>query len=343
MTDIHHYITELLKGNVLPGEPPFSLDSNFRAVDREDYLSYLPALCRFIETEKDLFKRSIARLVLERIIPDKPDLAIANCLLKGLEDPDRITRDLLLSHIEPLLLPDGTNIEPIKQCVRKGDFLERTSALKALRAAPGIEGELFLLEVLRRTDNFWDIETIAVILGDIGSVFSLPVLMARLENETMETDELIYQALEKIASRLEMPSELREQLGNPDFWKVNWQGTKESFMGFMAMVTMISGNSDNPEAEDQLGEIFREEMHVDIAPFRTYRELRLCSNDEDMFGAMVGIEESLQSRILLEVALSNAGISESRESQFEGIYFNMLNDYLFTRLRRKIRFADDDF
>ncbi|TRW27089.1 hypothetical protein FMM05_00110 [Flavobacterium zepuense] len=343
MTDIDRYITQLLDGNVLPGEPPFSLDSNFRAVDREAYQSYLPVLCRFIETETDLFKRSIARLVLERIIPDKPDLATANCLLKGLEDPDRITRNSLLSHIEPLQLPEGTDLESIKECIRKGDFLVRSSALKALRAAPGIEGELFLLEVLRRTDNFWDIETIADILGDIGSVFSLPVLMARLENETAETDEDIYLALEKIASRLDMPKDLRAQLGDPDFWKVKWQGTKESFVGFMAMVALMSGNGDNPEAADQLGEIFREEMHVDIAPFQTYRELRLCSNDEDMFGAMVGIEESLQSRILLEVALSDTGISESRESQFEGVYFNMLNDYLFTRLRRKIRFADDDF
>jgi hypothetical protein len=62
-----------------------------------------------------------------------------------------------------------------------------------------------------------------------------------------------------------------------------------------------------------------------------------------MLGAMVGIGESLKSHILLEVALIDTGISESRETQLEGVYFNMLNDYLFTRLRRRISFADDDF
>lgn len=143
MTDAHYYITELLKGNLLPGEPPFILDTNFRAIDREDYQSYLPLLCHFIETEKEPYRKAVARLILERIIPDEPDLLTATCLLKGLESPDHITRDLLLSHIAPLRLPEGTDLHLIKESIRKGDLVERNSALKALRAAPGTEGELF--------------------------------------------------------------------------------------------------------------------------------------------------------------------------------------------------------
>lgn len=197
--------------------------------------------------------------------------------------------------------------------------------------------------MLRRTEDLWDIETIADVLADIGGVLSLPVLMARLEDYKTETSDAIYSALQKIALRLEMPDDIKEQMGNPDFWKIKWQGTKESFVGFMSIVALMSGNGDNEEAADQIAEVFREEMEVDIAPFDTYRELRLCSGDEDMFSAMAGIEESLNSRVLLEVALSGTGISESKETQYQDVYFNMLNDYLFTRLRRKIHFADDDF
>ena len=343
MTGMHRYITELLNGNLLLEEPVFELDGDFRAVDRADYQKYLSGLCKFIANEKAPFRKAMARLILERIVPDTPDLETTQCLLSGLEDPDTITRNLLLSHISRLKFPEGTVLEPLKELVRRGDVVERNNALEAFRAAPTEEGEAFLLEVLRRTQSSWDIETIAGILNDTGGIFSVPVLMARLENTTPLINARIYEALEKIAERLNMPEDIKAKFDDPDFWKLKWQGSKESFVGFMSLIAMLSGNGDNEDAADQIAEIFREEMAVDITPFQNYRELRLCSSGQDMFGAMAGMSESLESRILMEMALSGTGIAESKETQFQDIYFNMVNDYLFTRLRRKIQFADDDF
>ncbi len=82
---------------------------------------------------------------------------------------------------------------------------------------------------------------------------------------------------------------------------------------------------------------------VDIAPFQTYREFRLCSGDEDMFRTMTGMLDSLISKILLEVALNGTEISESTDTHYQDIYFNILDDYLFTRLRHKIHFVDDHY
>ncbi|MXN91121.1 hypothetical protein GR160_07745 [Flavobacterium sp. Sd200] len=343
MADIHHYVTQLLQGAIQPGEPPFTFDENFRALDRDVYIKYLPDLCRFIAKENEPFKRAIARLVLQRIIPDAPDLATATCLLEGLQDKDPIISQSLLSLISVLRLPQGTDLEPIRECIRKGDLLVRQAALKALRAAPDGEGELTLLEVLRRTDSTWDIQTIAGILANIGGLGSLPVLMARLEDHAAETNKAIHQSLEKIALRLNLPASVKEQLSNPEFWKIRWQGTKENFVGFMSMVALMSGYGESDEDADQLAEVFREEMQVNIEPFKTYRELRLCSGGDEIFSAMAALEQSLESRILLDVALHGTGISESHQTQAQNVYFNLLNDYLFTRLRRRIRFADDDF
>lgn len=245
MTGMHRYITELLKGNLLLEEPVFELDANFRAVDREDFRQYLHELCRFIATEKAPFKKAMARLILERIAPDTPDLETAQCLLSGLEDPDSITRSLLLSHITRLKFPEGTDLEPLKELVRRGDIVERNNALEAFRATPFEEGEAFLLEVLRRTQSSWDIETITDVLKDIGGIFSVPVLMARLEKATPLINSKIYEALSAIAERLDMPQDIKAKFGDTDFWKLKWQGSKESFVGFMSLIAMLSGNGDN--------------------------------------------------------------------------------------------------
>lgn len=341
-TNIHHYITELLKGNVLPEEPRFALDEHYRAVDREDYQQYLPDICRFIETEKQPFKLAIGRLILERIVPDHPDARTTKCLLGGLANPDRISRELLLSHLPALRFPEGTDLEPIKERVRKGEYMERTHALEAM-CAGGEDGEAFLIDVLRKTNERYDVQTIAEVLADCGGIFAIPVLMARLEKGDVNTNVAIYDALERIAARLDMPQDIKEKLSDPDFWKVRWQGSKESFAGFMSFIAMMSGSGDNQEAADQIAEIFIAEMDVDIAPFESFKALRLCSSGEDMFSVMAGMKDHLESKILLEVALSDTGVTESKESQFQDIYFDMMNDYLFTRLRRKIQFADDAY
>lgn len=338
----HDYITALLKGNILPGEPGFTLDEYARAVDREDYRKYLPEICRMIVTEKRPFHIAMARLVLERIVPDQPDAQTTECLLGGLSNPDRISRELLLSHLAPLRFPEGTDLEPIKERVRNGEFMEKSYALEAM-CAGGEEGQAFLIDVLRKTNERYDVQTIAEVLATCGGIFAIPVLMARLEKGDVNTNEAIYDALEQIAARLDMPEDVKGNLSDPDFWKVKWQGSKEGFAGFMSFIAMLSGNGDNQEAADQIAEIFIAEMEVDIAPFESFKALRLCSSGEDMFSAMAGMKDYLESKILLEVALSDTGITESKESQFRDIYFDMMNDYLFTRLRRKIQFADDAY
>jgi hypothetical protein len=55
------------------------------------------------------------------------------------------------------------------------------------------------------------------------------------------------------------------------------------------------------------------------------------------------MHEYLASEVLLGVALNGTGVEESRETQSRDLYFDMMNDYLMTRLRRRIAFADDHY
>jgi hypothetical protein len=284
MADMHLYIRELLNGNVPQFMPGFREDKDRRAKDREDYLQYIPELCRFIEKEERDFPRSTAYYILHRILPDVPERDVVAFLLKKLEnEPITHSRSLIVYRLPFIKIPAGIDLEPLKAIVRGNDFSVRLSALKAFGNTEDEEGEIFLLEVLRRTEEPLDISTISKVLMKKGTIFSLPVLMARLRPGDEEINGYIREAIREIGARTEMDAELKEKLQDPSFWRIKWQGSAASFVTYMTIMNMLNGRGNTDEDNDRLAEIMMEEMQVDIAPHQSYRELRLCTSGEHLF------------------------------------------------------------
>ena len=167
--------------------------------------------------------------------------------------------------------------------------------------------------------------------------------MARLHPGDEEVNSCIREAIQAIGSRLEMDGEIKEKLNDPSFWRIKWRGSPASFVTFITVLTMMNGGANSEEENDQFAEILIDEMQVDISPYQTYRELRLCISGEHLFDGMEKIQEYLESELLMGIALNGTGVEESRETQFKDLYFEMMNDYLMTRLRRRIAFVGDSY
>lgn len=344
MADMHLYIRDLLNGKIPQFSPLFREGKNKRAQDREDYQQYIPALCDFIENEKNDSVRHNAFFVLRAILPDAPERDVVSFLLNRLErEPLEIMKHQLLYLLPTVRIPAGVSLEALKTLVRTGDLSVRTSAIKAFSSVEGEEGELFLLEVLRRTDDSYNILVICGVLKQIGTIFSLPVLMARLEPGGSESNEDILPAIEAITARLELDSELRDKFRDPGFWRISWKGSPQSFVTYMTILNMMNGESHSDDQGDQLAEIFMKEMDVDITPFQSYRELRLCTSGEGLSDGVENMRDYMQSELLMDIALNGTGVSPSKETMWKDLYFDMMNDYLMTRLRRKIDFAGDSY
>lgn len=344
MADMHLYIRDLLDGKIPQYSPTFREGKNKRATDREDYQQYIPALCDFIANEKNDSARHHAFFVLRAILPDAPERNVVEFLLNRLErEPLEMMRSQLLFLLPTVRIPAGVSLEPLKALVRTGDSSVRTWAINAFSSVEGDEGELFLLEVLRRTDDSYNILVICGVLKKIGTIFSLPVLMARLEPGGAESNEDILPAIEAITARLELDGELRNKFRDPGFWRISWKGSPQSFVKYMTILNMMTGGNPSEEQEDQLAEIFIKEMDVDITPFQSYRELRLCTSGKDLEEDIEKTRDYMQSELLMDIALNGTGVSPSNETMWKDLYFDMMNDYLMTRLRRKIAFAGDSY
>lgn len=223
----------------------------------------------------------------------------------------------------------------LKKKIIKHSIFEVFAAFKEYK------GETFLLDVLRNTEDMFDLSTIAKILGNYGTLSALPVLMARITPDDDELNNIICKAVDSIVLRLGMPEELMAKLKDTSFWKLKWASTPESFVGFMTVVEAMGGMSYTEEQSDQLAEIFAEEMGVDFSPYHSYRDLRICSSSEDVFINILNFQENIESKVFTELALNGTGVVESTETQIEQLYVELMNDYLMTRLRRKIIFGGD--
>ena len=164
MADMHLYIRELLNGKIPQWIPGFREDKDKRAKDREDYVQYIPELCRFVEQEERDFPRSTAYYILYRILPDVPDRDVVAFLFERLKtEPLRESRCLIVYRLPFIKISAGTDLEPLKAIVRGNDLTLRPYALEAFGSTEYEEGEIFLLEVLRRTEDPLDILIISQI------------------------------------------------------------------------------------------------------------------------------------------------------------------------------------
>jgi hypothetical protein len=302
----------------------------------------LHSLFRYV-LAKGAFFRDEAFEELIKELPDFTDGDIVGLLMDGLKEPSEAsTAVCCLAKVE---IPVDTDLEPLKKIVRGKDRTDRAFALYAFGKVQEGAGEAFLLEVLRRTHVSWDIEVICDVLGDIGTWQSFPVLMARLDNDHPSVNQQIYDTIDLICKRAMIPESEMAEIKKPSSWKMKWEGPAKNFTSMMDIFAMMSGIApDDTEKIDLLAEAYLDAMEVDLSPYQTYRELRLSTAADygpvDILTKMLDHTESMD---FLENALSGTGVSYSEETQFENINGDMQVDYFITRLRRRIKFPDDDY
>lgn len=198
------------------------------------------------------------------------------------------------------------------------------------------ESEQYLHKVMRQPTDDILFETICTVLGRAGSLFSVPILMAFAKNANDKKGSLALQAIDGIRARVN-PEEARElkDFFNPEYWRPKWIGTKDKFISYVACLSNFLNRDDFFEGEmmDKTADMLMREMDVDLAPYQSFRELRLCTPGcdlkDDIVNELVG---AVDEDLLMGSILDDGQIEISADSKREENVINMRCDYLLTRL-----------
>jgi hypothetical protein len=170
----------------------------------------------------------------------------------------------------------------------------------------------------------------------IGSLYSIPTLMALLrDNRSSEPLRALQNAFDHIAYQYLTARNLPERYFSPAFWEPVWTGSNAEFLSLMQVLE--NGNVDLGEAElERLGDAFIRELKLNIAPYSSYRELKLCAPEWDIENDLAALLESAQTDILLQPVLDNNKIE--LHSEMAEFIANQKNDYLLTRVKLSANF-----
>lgn len=337
---MHDAIGDLLAGREERDFALFDYDEQGRVKDREAYVQYIPGLIALLNGERTL-GMSDAGLLLLDIIPDEPDAATVNALMGKIHH--RRHQVVLSKILARIKIPDGVDFQPLLDLFRdKSNYL--IDLIRALKQVPGRDAEEAVLTQLRKgtRQSMEALEVFAETLSAIGTIRSIPVLVAVSLDYGEEEKKYFKSTMMAIGEREGMPVSLQKRLTNPATWKMNWGGAPELFAGFVEFIAlcMVSG----PEGKDvtnHVGEVFMQEMEVDISPYQSFEALRLCASPDDMLNGLANLKDNLESKILLAALTDDTDILPSKETMLEDIYFELMNDYLMTRLRRHFSFPED--
>lgn len=191
--------------------------------------------------------------------------------------------------------------------------------------------EKVIIEKLKTCQDEKEIELICRGLGLIGSLYSLPTLLALLKDQrSPEVVRDLQNAFDDIAYKYLSDKGLPHDYFSVRFWEPTWTGSNSTFLTLMQVLENI--NTDLSEAElERLATAFIDELKLDISPYQTYRELRLCATEWDIEKDVIALLESTQTEMLLQPVLENNNIGLN--SEMEEFIANQKNDYLLTRVK----------
>ncbi len=190
-----------------------------------------------------------------------------------------------------------------------------------------------LLQILRLTEDEQELSEICVVLMAKGSVFVIPTLMARLKDTNVKLANLSEFALGVLQAKVaDREKEKMKKYFDPSWWVPKWTGSQERFLSFVALVAMAKYREFNDEQLDEVGKMIMDEMIVDISPFNTINELRVCTNwdiEKDIMGLLSTVAGDLSLMDVFDIP----GITSDPETIYEDNILNMRADYLVTRLK----------
>ncbi|WEA00711.1 hypothetical protein [Mucilaginibacter sp. SJ] len=203
------------------------------------------------------------------------------------------------------------------------------------------EQELYLMEQLRQAETIEEFKAITRIIGISGGLFCIPTLMAfSVEKGSPKVMPAIF-AITEIYSRIEKDD--ISGLGNfftASWWRPRWKGSLSKFISYISCISELVRLSPQhtDETIDTIGEKVANEFEIDLFPFETFTELRLCTPgwnaENDIKKLMCAVDGDMQ----LISMLNEQDVGKSKEMLHEENILNMRCDYLLTRLNFKVEY-----
>jgi hypothetical protein len=177
-----------------------------------------------------------------------------------------------------------------------------------------------------------------------GTILAVPSLFALIKNSDHSLQPLFEEVISGIALRAKARgSLLPAEYYTPEHWRPQWHGSKTKFLSYVNVLADIHLKNDENEAEvNRIGEILVNEMFIDIAPYTSFKDFKVCVNGWDFKeDYKIVLDRMEQERVL--AAVEDAGIGESWETFLTDHLNDLKYDYLLTRLKMADNFAYHQF
>ncbi|WP_291906307.1 HEAT repeat domain-containing protein [Chitinophaga sp. CB10] len=168
--------------------------------------AYIPTLYTYIDQETDKEKRRAALYIIAQLSRNTNDPEVIRFLIDRLkfeQDADMITgiqQDLERG----LPIPSYINVQPLLNNTLSANPNIRRSALLALKGTKNPQVEDWVLQILQRTVNEYDIYYITVLLSKIATRKSLPALKRLLDHSRQDVRSLAFTTIADIEREREV-------------------------------------------------------------------------------------------------------------------------------------------
>jgi len=125
------------------------------------------------------------------------------------------------------------------------------------------------------------------------------------------------------------------------FWQPKWVGTNEQFISYVACIAMLFQRDSFFEGDllDNTGEKILKEIEVEISPYKTFKDLRICTSGWEAREDLVEVLSEIEQDILVQTVMLDGSFKKSSEVLYEENMLNMKCDYLLTRLKFKLEYS----
>jgi hypothetical protein len=192
--------------------------------------------------------------------------------------------------------------------------------------------EKIIIQKLKTCRNEKEIMAICHGLELMGTIGSFPTLMALLKDEPPRMIEWALQnAFDSIAYKYLGDQSLPHDYFSPRFWEPTWTGSNTQFLSLVLMLENINKDKLKEEDMERLAAVLIKELKLDIAPYQTYNELKLCAVDWDIETDVTAVLEGTQTDMLVLSVTEDNNIAIDPE--MDDFITDQKNDYLLTRLK----------
>ena len=183
------------------------------------------------------------------------------------------------------------------------------------------------------TDEGFILSQICADLAGKGTVFALPALISKLDFEDRNVVSAANAAIKMIKTRECLTNRALSVLKDPAFHKAKWNQTALHFLAFYSVFCNCLGFEVESVESDLVADMLVNELSIDLGSFASFKELRICHLETDQYYTAVRqFGEKLIVEHLVSGELHCSGITESRDTDLDDYYCQLINEFLNIKL-----------